>query len=141
MAENGIGSCVDLTAAVRSYKLSSNLSAAGSARAGWCWRAGKGFPIDFTVAAEFFKKAADLNNGWGANSFGCCLECGKGVDKDMELAIRYYRKEVSQSDRDGTHNFARCLEYGKGIGHDFLCAAKYYCRSAERKNAVAENGF
>jgi hypothetical protein len=39
MAEKGIGSCLDLTVAVRYYELSSDLSAAGSARAGWCWQA------------------------------------------------------------------------------------------------------
>jgi TPR repeat protein len=37
MAENGIGSYVDRTVAVRYYELSCDLSAAGSARVGWCW--------------------------------------------------------------------------------------------------------
>jgi TPR repeat protein len=124
MAENGIERCVDLTIAMRSYELSSNLSAAGSARVGWCWQTGKGVPIDFTVAAEFFKKAVDLNDRWSANSFGCCLECGKGVDTDMELTVRYYRKAMSQSDRDVMYNFARCLEYGKGINQDVIRGAK-----------------
>jgi TPR repeat protein len=72
-----------------------NVSAAGSARAGWCWQVGKGVPIDFTIAAEFFAKAADLNDGCGANSFGCCLELGRGVPKNMELAVQYYRKAAS----------------------------------------------
>jgi TPR repeat protein len=39
------------------------------------------------------------------------------------------------------HNFARCLESGKGIDQDFIRVAKYYRRSAELKNAAAENSF
>jgi hypothetical protein len=93
MAENGIESCADLSAGVRYYELASNLSAAGSARAGWCWQARKGVPIDFTVAAEFFKKAADSKDGCSANSFDCCLECGKGVDEDMELTVRFIARQ------------------------------------------------
>jgi TPR repeat protein len=141
MTENGIGSCIDLTVAMHYYELSSDLSAAGSTRAGWCWQAKKGAPIDFPVAAEFFKKAADSNDGCSVNSFDCCLECDKGIDENMELAVRYYRKAVSQSDRDGIHDFARCLEYCKGIGRDFIRAAKYDRRSAELKSAAAENSF
>jgi TPR repeat protein len=47
-----------------------------------------GVPINFTVAAEFLKKAADLDDGYCANSFGCCLECDEGVDEDMPLAVK-----------------------------------------------------
>jgi TPR repeat protein len=56
---------------------------AGSAWYGWCCQAGKGIPINFTVAAEYFKKAADLNDECGANSFGASLERGEGVDEDI----------------------------------------------------------
>jgi hypothetical protein len=53
------------------------------------------FPIDFTVAAEFFKKAADSNDADDLNNFGCCLEQGQGVDADIDLAVRYYEKAAS----------------------------------------------
>jgi TPR repeat protein len=59
----------------------------------------------------------------------------------MELGFRYYHKAVSQSDRDGLYNCACRLEYGKGIDQDFIRAARYYRRSAELKNAAAENSF
>jgi hypothetical protein len=38
------------------------ISAAGSARYGWFLYAGKGVPVDFTVAAEFFKKTSDSDD-------------------------------------------------------------------------------
>jgi hypothetical protein len=39
-------------------------------------RAIRGVSINLAVAAEYFKKAADLNDVDGLNSFGCCLERG-----------------------------------------------------------------
>jgi hypothetical protein len=119
----------------------SDLSPASSVCFGWCLHTGRGVPVDFTVAAEFFKKAADLNDVNGINSFGCCLEQGQGVDPDIHLAVQYYRKAASLSDPDGMYNFGRCLEYGKGIDQDLIRAAKYYRLSAERKNAFAQNSF
>jgi TPR repeat protein len=77
MAENGIGNFVELSIAARNYELSSDGSVADSARYGWCSYAGKGVPVNFTVTAGFFKKASDVNDANGANSFGCCLERGR----------------------------------------------------------------
>jgi TPR repeat protein len=76
-------------------------SAAESACCGWCSYAGKGIPVDFTVAAEFFKKVSGSNDADGANSFGCCLEQGEGIDEDIERAVLYYRKAASQSHPHG----------------------------------------
>jgi TPR repeat protein len=136
-----IGIPVDFALAVQKYELSSNGSAAGSARYGWLLYAGKGVPVDFTVAAEFFKRASDSNDADGTNNFGCCLERGDGVDKDIERAVWYYRKAASQSHPRGLYNFARCLEYGKGIDQDINSAAKYYHLSAELNDADAQNSF
>jgi TPR repeat protein len=51
---------------------------------------GRGIPVDFTVAAECFKKAADSNDADGINGFGRCLECGDGIDPDIHRAVFYY---------------------------------------------------
>jgi TPR repeat protein len=141
MAEHGIGTLRDLSLAVQRYEQSSDLFSASAVCCGWCWRAGKGVPIDFTVAAEFFKKGADANNGDGENTFGCSLERGEGVDEDIEQAVQYYRKAATRSHRDGLYNFARCLEYGKGIRQNVNRAFKSYCLSAELNNASAQNSL
>jgi TPR repeat protein len=134
-------SSVDFDVAVRNYERCSDLSPAGSSRFGWCLHTGFGIPIDFTIAAEFFKKAADLNDADGLNSFGCCLEQGQGVDVNIDLAVGYYRKAAKQFHSDGLYNFGRCLEYGKGIDKDLFRAVKDYRLSAELKNASAQNNF
>jgi TPR repeat protein len=143
MAENGIGafSSVDLITAAHHYEQCSDSLAAGAACFGWCLQTGRGIPVDFTVAAEFFTKSADLDDPDGTNCFGCCLEHGRGVDTDIERAVRYYRKAALLSHADGMYNFGRCCEYGKGIDRNLHRAAKYYRLSAELKNAAAENSF
>jgi TPR repeat protein len=143
MAENGIGafSSPHIDTALRYYEGCSDLSPAGSACFGWCLQTGFGIPIDFTVAAEFLRKAADSDDVDGMNSFGCCLERGEGVDANIDWAVSYYRKAAKQSHPDGMYNFGRCLEYGKGIEQNIFRAAKYYRLSAEQKNASAQNSF
>jgi TPR repeat protein len=59
---------------------------------GWCLQIGLGIPVDFTVADDFFKKAADSNDADGLNSFECCLEGGQDVDVNIELAVRYRKR-------------------------------------------------
>jgi TPR repeat protein len=89
MAEHGIGvfSSANVLTAIQYYERCSDSFPAGSACFGSCLQTGKGIPVDFTVAAEFFKEAADLDNPDGINNFGCYLERGEGVDPDIELAL------------------------------------------------------
>jgi TPR repeat protein len=143
MAENAIGlfPSIDLGTAVRYYERCHDHSPAGAACLGWCSRTGSGIPMDFNVAAECFKQAADSNDAAGVNGFGCCLERGEGIDPDIRRAVFYYRRAALLSHRDGLYNYGRCLEYGKGIGQDATHAAKYYRLSAQNGNAAAENSL
>jgi hypothetical protein len=52
---------------------------------------GRGIPIDFTVAANCFKKPADSNGADGIDGFGCCLERGEGMDPGIHDVVFYYR--------------------------------------------------
>jgi TPR repeat protein len=143
MAENGIAlfASADLGIAVRYYERCCDLSPAGAASLGWCFQTGRGIPVDFTAAAECFKKAADSDDPDGVNCFGCCLEDGRGVDPDIDRAVSHYERAASLGHPDALFNLGRCLEYGKGIDRDPLRAAKCYRRSAEKKNAAAQNRF
>jgi TPR repeat protein len=141
MAENGVGHDIDFVAAARYYELSADHSPAGAARFGRCCHLGQGVAADSTIAAEFFRKAADSNDADGANSFGCCLERGDGVSMNIDQAVDYYRKAASQSHPAGLYNFGRCLEYGRGIEGDFVRSAKYYRKSAKLGDPSAQNSF
>jgi TPR repeat protein len=137
----GAFSSADLLTTIRYYEQCSDSFPECSARFGWCLQTGRGIPIDFTVAAEFFKKAADLNDADDINSFGCCFERGEGVDSDIDWAVWHYRRAASLSHPDGLYDFGRCLEYGKRIDQNLLRAAKYYRLSAELNHAAAQSSF
>jgi TPR repeat protein len=49
----------------------------------------RGVPLDFKVAAEFFKKASDSNDADVATNFGCCLERSEGVGEDIKHTVLY----------------------------------------------------
>jgi TPR repeat protein len=140
MSENAIGRfhSIDLDTVVRYYELCSDRSPAGTAYSGWRLQTGGAISIDFTVAADCFKKAADSNDADGRDGFGCCLERAEDIDPDIHHAVFYYRRAAWLSQSDGLYNYERCLEDGKRIGQD---AIKYYRLSAEKENAAAENSF
>jgi TPR repeat protein len=83
MTKNGIGTRMDLIEAVRYYNLSSDQSPDGADLLGRCYQIGRGISVDFILAAEYFQKAADLNNGADANSFSCFLEKRKTLTKTL----------------------------------------------------------
>jgi TPR repeat protein len=141
MAENDIVTGVDLAAIVGAGESASDQPPAVLAVCGRCCQTGRGVPVDFTVAAEFFQRAALSGDADSENSFGGCLERGDSGEKVIETAVRYYCRAASQSHPGGLYNFGRCLEHGKGIPRDFVRAAKYYRLAAKLNHPMAENSF
>jgi TPR repeat protein/serine/threonine protein kinase len=138
---NSIGTSTQLFTPSQYNEQLSVLSPFAAVCWGWCFRTGLGVPIDFTIAAELFIRAADSQEANGSNSFGCCLERGDGVAVDIEMAAIYYAKAASIGDPNGLYNIGRCLEFGKGIEGDFDRSAKYYRLGGERNDAAALNSF
>lgn len=70
---------------------------------------------DRSVAAKYFKMAADQNHPKGLNGYGACLEFGIGVEADMNEAARYYAASAALGDPIGQMNYAICLKNGFGM--------------------------
>jgi TPR repeat protein len=141
ISENARSLIQEAPAAARCSDLPSDLCRIGCDCCGWCFHDGRAVPIDFTVAAEFFQRAANCGDSNGANSIGVCFECGKGVEADIDRAVFYYERAAADCHPDGLYNFARCLEFGKGVPCDAVRAAKCYRLAADLGNAAAENSF
>lgn len=75
----------------------------------------EGTHLDRSVAAKYFKMAADQNHPKGLNGYGACLEFGIGVEADMNEAARYYAASASLGDPLGQMNYAICLKNGFGM--------------------------
>jgi TPR repeat protein len=102
-------------AAARYYELSVDHSPVGAARFGRHCHIGRPFSVDHTIAAGFFRKAADSNSADVANSFGCCPERGEGVAVDIDLGVRHCQNAASQSQPAGLYGSGCCLEVGRVI--------------------------
>lgn len=75
----------------------------------------EGTQLERSVAAKYFKMAADQNHPKGLNGYGACLEFGIGVEADMNEAARYYAASASLGDPVGQMNYAICLKNGFGM--------------------------
>jgi hypothetical protein len=85
---------------VRDYERWSDCFRAGACF-GWCLPAGLGILLDFTVAAEFVKKAVDLTDADGLN--------GRSVQENVEMVLDYYRFVTDHSHPEATLNYSHCL--------------------------------
>ena len=74
-----------------------------------------GVNLDRSVAAKYFKMAADQNHPKGQNGYGACLEFGIGVAADMNEAVKYYALSAAQGDPVGQMNYGICLLQGLGV--------------------------
>jgi serine/threonine protein kinase len=62
-----------------------------------------------SLAARFYRRAAQQGHADGANNFGFCLEHGRGVEQNFELAGDYYRFAADRGHPEAKLNHARCL--------------------------------
>jgi hypothetical protein len=53
--------------------------------------------VDFAVAIEFLKRAADSDRHDGANSWDACLEMGEGIEAQTEGITTWPNKKESGS--------------------------------------------
>jgi len=57
---------------------------------------GSGVDQDDSIAADWYRKAADLGNLEAENRLAECYRDGKGVTRDMAQAAAWYRKAAEQ---------------------------------------------
>ena len=70
---------------------------------------------NYSDAAMWFRKAADMGNAKAQRRLGFCYEYGKGVNEDPEKAVFWYRKAAEQGDGDALRSLSGCYFYGKGV--------------------------
>lgn len=59
---------------------------------GHAYLEGRWLPRDLVQSATWYKKAAELNDGYGLYFYGKCLEMGWGCPQSIELAFEYYQQ-------------------------------------------------
>ena len=95
--------------------------------------------LNYTEAAEWYKKAANGGHASAQNNLGYCYYAGDGVTKDYTEAVKWFRKAAKLGDSTAQYNLARCYFDGDGVKQDYTEAVKWYRKAAEKGNAEAQN--
>jgi hypothetical protein len=83
-----------------------------------------GVPIDFVLAAKYFKFAADQNHADAQFYYGLCLREGRGVPIDFILSAKYLKLSADQNHSHAQFHYGLCLQAGRGVPIDFILSAK-----------------
>ncbi|MCB1405576.1 MAG: SEL1-like repeat protein [Rhodobacteraceae bacterium] len=85
-------------------------------------------------AFEFYRRAADLRDGYAQNRTGYMYDIGEGVTESDSQAVRYYRLVAEQGVAAGQFNLGLMLVYGLGTAQDSAAARTWL-------NRARENGY
>jgi uncharacterized protein len=91
---------------------------------------GRGVEQDHTLAASWFKKAADQGNTAAAVYLGSDYESGTGVPQDYAQAAFWYKKAAQGDNPWGQRNLAVLYMNGQGVPKDLTMAAEWLQKAA-----------
>jgi hypothetical protein len=79
---------------------------------------GSGVDQDDSIAAGWYRKAADLGNLEAQIRLAECYRDGKGLTRDMAQAANWYRKAAEQGDPVAQATLGLLYSMGQGVGRD-----------------------
>jgi len=99
---------------------------------------GRGVPVNFEAAANWYNRAAQANITPALFRLGTFYEKGLGVKKDIDTATAYYRQAADRGNAKAMHNLA-VLQADGGGKPDYKTAAYWFLKAANR--GVADSQF
>lgn len=94
---------------------------------------GNGVPLDYKLAAKYFRNAAEKGHAAAQCRLGFCYEFGKGVTADDGEAVRWYRMGADQGYAQAQFYFGFCC-----MRDDVVESAKWIRMAAEQGLAEAQ---
>ncbi len=102
---------------------------------------GKGVSQDYSLAVQWYKKAAEQGYASAQNNLGVSYCYGEGVEKEYAKAAQWFTKAADQGDMAAAANLAWCCQYGRGVALDYEMAVSLYKKAADKGNAGAANSL
>jgi uncharacterized protein len=96
---------------------------------------GREAPVDFLVAAQWYRLAAEQGHADAQCSLGDAYRFGMGVPQDSVEAVRWYRQAAENGHTTAQQNLAEAYRVGRGVPRDFAEAIRLYRRAAENRSA------
>ncbi|GLR89752.1 SEL1-like repeat protein [Bradyrhizobium iriomotense] len=107
-------------------------------RIGWMYENGKGVPLDYTKAMEWYMKASD-RNAEAQERIGILYFYGWGVKQDNATAATWIHKSANQGLAGAQSVLGSMYLEGLGVPQDFAEAMRWFRRAAEQGQAHAQN--
>ncbi|OHS95050.1 hypothetical protein TRFO_38763 [Tritrichomonas foetus] len=98
---------------------------------------GSGVEMSESLAAEYYRKAAETGNSDGMLNYASMLLDGRGVDEDISKAVDYLKLSSDHGNPNAMITLAMLYEDGKYIKQDDFLAAKYYKLASDAGDSSA----
>ena len=96
---------------------------------------------DFSKAAEWFRKAADLGDAKAQYNLGVAYNEGKGVPQDFGQAAFWFSKAAEQGIPQAQNNLGFLYKQGQGVVQDSSKATEWFRKAAQQGFAQAQHNL
>jgi TPR repeat protein len=93
-----------------------------------------GYVKDNSIAADWFRKAAQLGNDFAQFELSKCYLLGRGIEENKPAAVSWLKKSADQGLNLAQYLLARCLLIGEGTEKKPETAAIYFLKAAQGGN-------
>jgi TPR repeat protein len=98
---------------------------------GRCHELGRGTAPDASLAAAWYRKAAEADLDWGLYNYAQLLAAGRGVKRDRARALALYRRAAAMGHAKSMNLVGRFYDEGWEVDADRAVAIDWYRRAAE----------
>jgi hypothetical protein len=98
---------------------------------------GRGIPVDYAAALQWFKKAAHQGHPLAQYNAGYMYEKGEGMPQDYAEAMKYYRQSAERGNRLAQYTLGTMYERGQGVQGNEVQALKWYILAAAQGDTKA----
>jgi hypothetical protein len=103
------------------------------------YETGKGVEQDYTLAVDWYYKAAAKGAADAQYNLGTMYEAGKGVVQDPRQAFEWYKKSAEQGYAPAQTSLGMMFAEGYGVLQDIRQAMSWYQKAADAGYAVAQS--
>jgi TPR repeat protein len=108
---------------------------------GYLYEHGKGLPLDFSKAAEYYRSAALQGYSPAETNLGGLYRRGNGVPRDAAISFHWYQLAAQHGNRVAQQNLGTFYYIGYATPIDYVQAANWFRASAMQGFAEAQNSL
>jgi TPR repeat protein len=137
--ENGLGVAIDLSEAVRWYRLAAEQGNTYSqTRLGYLFERGLGVPRNDWLAAQWYAKSAAAGDEQGQSWLASMYRDGRGVARNYKEAEKWFSLAAEQGSAGASMNIGLLYTHGgDGLPQDYVKAIDFFRKAAEGGDADA----